>query len=339
MKLKLIVLYTILQCTLTIQAQVKLPFPILFWNVENLFDCEHDSLKNDYDFLPESLKHWNTYRYKQKLNNISKGIIASAQWAPPAIIGLCEVENERVIKDLVQNTPLRKLKYNYIVTNSKDTRGIDVALLYQPYRFKVLNDTHIQLGKLANGRYTRDILWVKGVTASNDTLNLFVIHLPSRFGGKKKSEPNRIFVINKLIDQIKELYEEDHNSKIIIMGDFNDYPKNKSVQNLLHLNTKKRYLTHLLEHKYKNKNFGTYKYKNEWGILDHLIISNNLLDLNTSFYTSMDQAQITSPSFMLIEDKKFGGYKPFRTYNGMQYLGGFSDHLPIISIFTEVLSN
>lgn len=344
--MKLIRILLLISCCISTLAPAKnkLDFPILFWNVENLFDCKHDSLKNDYDFLPEALKHWTPFRYKQKLRNIAKTIITTSKWTPPAIIGLCEVENDAVISDLTQQSILKNLEYRYICTQSKDERGIDVALLYLPERFKVIQHQAINIGKLPNGRVTRDILYVEGFTASADTLDLFIVHLPSRYGGKRKSEPNRIFVANKLKQQIEQIKKKKGQSaKLIIMGDFNDYPHNASILKVLQakepsipiLESK---LYHLLARKRRQHDWGTYKYKSEWGVLDHFIINGNLL-INDSFYTSEENTEIIRASFLLEEDPKYGGYKPFRTYNGMHYLGGYSDHLPILSTFTEVVSN
>lgn len=340
---QLLLTLLLLLSTTKIVAQTTQPFPILFWNVENLFDCKHDSLKNDYDFLPESLKHWTEYRYKNKLKKISKTIIASSQWVPPAIIGLCEIENDTVIAHLTEKSLLRNLGYKYICTESKDSRGIDVTLIYQPERFKLINYKAINVGRLPNGRLTRDILHAEGITLSGDTLDIYVAHFPSRFGGQRKSEPNRMHVaevLRKEIDKIQ--FSKKGTAKIIVMGDFNDYPQNRCVQEVIkavapqkqHINTN---LYHLLAKPRRKKEWGTYKYKNEWGVLDHFIVNGNLLNKDATFFTSEEQTEILRIPFLLIKDEKYGGLKPFRTYNGMHYLNGYSDHLPIISTFTEVL--
>ena len=335
----ILLIFFMFSCSL-LQGQTELKMNILFWNVENLFDSKHDSLKNDIDFLPQSLKHWTFKKYRKKLQSIAKGIATAGEWLPPALVGLCEVENDSVIFDLTQRTNLNALGYKYIVTNSKDTRGIDVALLYQPEHFKLIYTQNISVGMLKKGnRPTRDILHATGLVISGDTLDLFIAHLPSRFGGQKASEPNRIqasSILKQHIDSILIIRKEPH---IIIMGDFNDYPQNKSVKDVLKAQSpntiiQKGQLYHLLARKRTKYNWGTYKYKNEWGILDHFIVSGSLLDSTKTCFTSEEKTKIVKSPFLLIKDLKYGGYKPFRTYNGMHYQGGYSDHLPIISTFT-----
>ena len=336
MRILLVAVFCLI-CSLA-NAQQKSSFQVLFWNVENLFDVENDTLKNDEDFLPNSLKHWNGYRYYQKLQQLSKAIIASGEWNPPALIGLCEVENDSVLYDLVHRTGLRNLDYRYVVTHSDDFRGIDVALLYQSDLFKLIATESIPVGELPVGkRATRDLLHIVGQVVSGDTLDLFIAHLPSRFGGAKQSEPNRIHVSKVLRAKADSILTNRMFPKVIIMGDFNDYPKNTSISKILSVqnpNDKivdRNYLYHMLAFSADHKRCrGTYKYKNSWDILDHLIVSGGLLDDSSSCHTASKEARIVNLPFLLIKDEKFGGLKPFRTYNGMHYLGGFSDHLPII---------
>lgn len=331
----------LLSCCLNLcQAAVQneSSFQIMFWNVENLFDAKNDSLKNDEDFLPNSLKHWSDYRYYQKLQQLSKAIIASGEWNPPALIGLCEVENDSVLYDLTHRTGLKNLDYRYVVTQSKDLRGIDVALLYQPDLFRLIASESIDVGRLPVGkRTTRDLLHVIGQVVSGDTLDLFIAHLPSRFGGAKHSEPNRIHVSRVLKEKIDSVMCRRVSPKLVIMGDFNDYPQNKSISKILSVQNPSnkvvdiRGLYHMLAYSnYKKQRRGTYKYKNSWDILDHMILSGAFLDEKSSCRVSSKEAQIINHPFLLTKDEKYGGLKPFRTYNGMHYLGGFSDHLPII---------
>lgn len=326
-----------LLCSL-VNAQQKSSFQVLFWNVENLFDVQNDTLKNDEDFLPNSLKHWNGYRYYQKLQQLSKAIIASGEWNPPALIGLCEIENDSVLHDLIYRTGLRNLDYRYVVTHSDDLRGIDVALLYQADLFKLITTEPISVGELPVGkRTTRDLLHVMGRVVSGDTLDLFIAHLPSRFGGARYSEPNRIYVSKIIRAKVDSILYSRMSPKVIIMGDFNDYPKNKSISKILSVHNPNdkiidsNILYHMLAFSTEKSGFGgTYKYKNSWDILDHLIVSGGLLDNSSSCHATSKEARIVNLPFLLIKDEKYGGFKPFRTYNGMHYLGGFSDHLPII---------
>lgn len=319
----------------------ELKFPILFWNVENLFDTKNDSLKLDDEFTPKSLKHWTNYRYHQKLKNLSRVLIAANKWNPPALIGLCEVENDSVIGDLIRYTGLKNFEYKFIVTESKDLRGIDVALLYQSDLFRLIFHESIDVGILpTDHRPTRDILHVAGLVASGDTLDVFIAHFPSRMGGQRKSNANRVHVSRILKHHTDDVIDKRLNPLIIIMGDFNDFPSNESVQKILGVKSpstektlSRHTLYHLLMDSRRQKEWGTYKYKNRWDVLDHFIVSGSLLDSSKSCYTSLENTQIVRLPFHIIHDEKYGGTKPFRTYNGMHYLGGYSDHLPIVSTF------
>lgn len=306
-------------------------FRAMFYNVENLFDCYHDSLKDDLEYLPESIRAWHYGRYKHKINNIARVITAVGEWNPPALVGLCEVENEHVLKDLTKYSALKELGYRYIMTNSPDRRGIDVALLWQRGSFRMLGHHAIRVHfKKNNNKPTRDILWASGVIMTGDTLDVVVCHLPSRAGGEKESESARLSVAGILKQLADSLISVRLHPNILIMGDFNDYPQNASVSGILgavipHAPVRADSLYNLMA----DKKDGTYKYQGEWGILDHWIVSGYLLSKENAFYTSAKQAKVCKLSFLLEEDDKYGGKRPYRTYYGMKYIGGYSDHLPI----------
>ena len=143
--------------------QEKIPFCVVSWNIENLFDTHHDSLKNDHEFLPDAMRHWNYSRYKKKLVDVARVITAIGEWSPPALVGLCEVENDTVLRDLTRRSPLKELSYRYVMTNSPDLRGIDVALLYQRDLFKLLSSRSISIPPLKQYHPTRDLLHVSGL--------------------------------------------------------------------------------------------------------------------------------------------------------------------------------
>ncbi len=181
-------------CYLVGVTYAQEPFRVMFYNVENLFDCQHDTLKNDYEFLPDAPKGWTQARYHDKLARIAKVIIATGEENVPDLVGLCEVENDHCLKDLTENSPLREAGYRYVMTDSPDERGIDVALLYQRGTFKLVGKNSLSVPyKEIERRPTRDILHVMGQVASGDTLDVFVCHMPSRAGGEEKSEPYRLF--------------------------------------------------------------------------------------------------------------------------------------------------
>jgi len=205
-------------------------FRVMFYNVENLFDTFDNPEKDDNDFLPEGAMRWTAGRYYNKLNNIAKVITSAGEWDTPALVGLCEVENEKVMKDLTQYSPLRKMNYRSIITNSPDTRGINVALLYQRDKFKYLEHNTYTIRFSYNARKrTRDILHVTGQVSMQDTLDVFVCHFPSRRGGETESEQDRLFVASVLKAKSDSLMQIRKNACIVIMGDFNDEPSNRSL--------------------------------------------------------------------------------------------------------------
>lgn len=298
-------------------------FRVMFWNVENLFDTKDNPHKNDNEFLPDAVRHWNYFRYRDKLNKLAKGIIASGNEYVPDLVGLCEVENDSCLYDLTRRSPLREADYRYVITDSPDQRGIDVALLYQRGSFKLLQQQSIRIPhkRLKKGP-TRDILHVVGKVISGDTLDVIICHMPSRSGGQAKSEPYRLLttaILKQTVDSVMQVREKPH---VVVMGDFNDYPTDKSMKKLC----SDGHLRNLM----KGKKDGTYRYRGEWGILDQFLVSENLVKKKGSIRTSSKKAQILRHDFLLEEDEKYGGFKPFRTYNGMKYQGGFSDHLPIV---------
>lgn len=306
----------------------------MFYNVENLFDTLDDSLKNDEDFLPEGNHFWNNHKYFTKLNQIYKVIIAIGEWNPPAIIGLCEIENRKVLNDLVNNTPLVKYEYKIIHKESPDRRGIDVGFLYREDLFKPISNEFLSINFPDNPESkTRDILYVKGVANKLDTLHIFINHWPSRWGGQLESEDRRLFVASVLRSKIDSIFNQNANSNIIITGDFNDYPDNKSILEILSANQnfeniKPNTLYNLSANLFKTKNIGSHKYQGEWGVLDQFIVSGNLLNSENKMYTSLDDVTIFNKKFLLESDDSYYGFKPNRTYIGYKYNGGYSDHLP-----------
>lgn len=292
-------------------------------NVENLFDTQHDSLKNDYEFLPDGANQWTKYRYWEKLNKIGQELIAcgqdSASWNLPDIIGLCEVENDTVLRDLTKRSLLRKARYEYFVTDSPNERGIDVALLYSPFSFAPINHDTLRVVPTKDMRPTRDILYVSGRIISGDTLHIFVIHAPSRRGGESASRPHRIAVMKRLCLALDSIGKTTAAPNILIMGDFNDYANSPSLQllynqGLVNVSSEARGV-----HGAK----GTYRYHGKWGSLDQIIVSHALV-------SKVKDCHIEDDDFLLEDDEKYGGKKPKRFFYGPRYNGGFSDHLPLV---------
>lgn len=307
----------------------------MFYNVENLFDTKHDSLKNDQDFLPGGFMNWTDWKYWEKQRNIGRVITAVGEMHPPALVGLCEIENDSVIFDLTTRSPIRTQQYDYLVTNSPDLRGIDVALLYQRHQFKLLEKNEYEvLFRNKSARPTRNILHAVGKVISGDTLDVFVCHFPSRYGGQLVSEAGRIDAAQTVRNKTDSLFLVRQNANILIMGDFNDYPDNKSIfktlkARSLNYHLSKDELYNMFFHRIKEPDFGTYKYQGQWGILDQFIVSGNLLMKTNTVFVKNREAHIFKAGFLMEKDEKYGGERPYRTNLGPRYIGGFSDHLPI----------
>ncbi len=308
---------------------------IVSYNAENFFDCKHDSLKNDNEFLPDGSYHWTPDKYRTKQSHIARVITSIGGWTPPGIVGLLEVENEATLIALTKYSPLKNMQYKYIHKESPDQRGIDVALLYQPRQFKPFHEEFLAIHfPDAPESKTRDILYAAGTLHNDDTLHVFMNHFPSRLGGESASEPRRIFVASVLRAKVDSIFAANPKANIVIMGDFNDYPTNTSVNKVLkavqpdeNISTTGLYN---LYYRYQLKgDEGSHKYQGEWGMLDQIIVSGNLLSTQNSLFTDKNAAKIYKADFLLEDDDKFLGKRPFRTYIGMKYHGGYSDHLPV----------
>ncbi len=310
-------------------------YRIMFYNTENLFDTEDDPETSDSEFLPEGARYWSDSRYKQKLSNIYKVIVAVGEWDLPKLVGLSEIENRKVLNDLLNYTPLYKTDYKIIQYESPDARGIDVALLYRSDYFTPVAQRAIRVvwpASIGSGT-TRDILYVKGVTANGDTLNVYVNHWPSRWGGQMETEEKRMFVAKMVKNHSDSILNDNPQANIIIMGDLNDYPTDRSLTESLKANTsfdriKSDKLYNLSYYLQEVKKLGTHKYNGQWGILDQIIVSGALLDTVGNIYTTPDDAHVFNADFLLEPDDKFPGKRPDRTYIGFKYHGGYSDHLP-----------
>ncbi len=306
----------------------------MFYNVENFFDTVDDPNKNDNDFLPEGKKHWTYSRMEEKRNSIAKVVTAVGEGTPVAIVGMCEVENDYVLTSLVKYSPIKNLKYKFIHYDSPDSRGIDVAMLYDENQFHPINHKPISV-KYTKGKTTRDILYVSGETNFKDTLHVFVCHAPSRIGGKEKSEHRRMQVMSLVRQHCDSILSLQPRANIVIMGDFNDSPEDKSLRvalGALPLETpyKDENLYNMFYQFMRNPFFGTHKYQSEWSVLDQIIVSGNLLN---SGRLKPESAYIFKAEFLLEVDKRNMNLKPKRTYSGLRYNAGYSDHLPVIIKF------
>ena len=311
-------------------------YRVMFYNCENLFDCERDSTINDEEFTPTGVRAWTPARLKAKLNNIYKVITNIGEWDMPMVICLSEVENRKVLEMLTQQTPLVKTGYKIIHYDSPDRRGIDVAMLYRPDVFTPYFNKKIPIiwtPAIGTGT-TRDILLVSGTTKTQDTLHIFVNHWPSRWGGQMETEEKRMFVAALVKEKADSIIKQHPNANIIITGDLNDYPTDKSLMESLKAQTQfdkinNKDLYNLSWYLQEIKHKGTHKYDGQWGVLDQIIVSGALLSKENSLYTTLEDAHIFEADYMLEPDTKYTGSVVKRTYVGYKWNGGYSDHLPV----------
>jgi predicted extracellular nuclease len=306
-------------------------FPVVFYNVENLFDAEDDPTVNDNEFLPGSKKAWTAARYSKKLQDLARVLRDSGQGDYPALIGLCEVENRRVAEALAATGALKKGNYAVVHQDSPDSRGIDVALLYRPGAFTVRSYSILQVMLPDKTRAsTRDILYVCGDLKGGETLHLFVNHWPSRAGGVEQTMNNRLAAAGVLRSVTDSLFRSDPNVHIIIMGDLNDTPSDRSIFQTLGAGEPDRVshpgLVNLM-FPASRRGEGSYNYQGSFDMLDHMIVS-------TSLFSSAGLSVENGEGYVFVKDymtftNSRGQQVPDRTYAGNRYTGGISDHFPV----------
>lgn len=296
-------------------------FTLVELNCENLFDTYHNPQKQDALFTPNGKFRWTKSRYWTKIDNIAHEIISACDDAIPDMVALCEVENDTVMHDLTKRSLLHVAGYDYVMTSSPDPRGINVALMYSPYTFKLLHSHSIRVEPVKNMRPTRDILYVNGVNVANDTLHIFVVHAPSQYGGKRYSRLFRKTVADRLCQAVDSVQAVSPEAHIIVAGDFNDEYKSPALKSIY------RHHLHNLTKDALGQNGvrGTYRYKGKWGSIDHILGS-------SSIQAKLDTTYIHSPLFLLQKDESYGGYYPLRS-SFYRFRVGFSDHLPLVARF------
>ena len=314
---------------------------IAFYNVENLFDTVNDSLYFDDEMTPDGNYNWTFQRYRLKISLIAEVISKigrSITQTCPDIVGLCEVENLNVIKDLVNHPFLRPYDFKIIHYDSPDERGIDVALIYKSNRFIPISFKSYRLlifNDSDQRDYTRDQLVVEGLL-EGEKFYIIVNHWPSRSGGVARSNPYRKAAARlnrRIIDSVLRL---NFDAKIISMGDLNDNPIDRSIKNTLtstdRENNKSPSLVNPMESLYK-KGEGSLAYRDQWSLFDQILLSKNLINENRKSYTFW-KTGIYHPSFLQTKTGNYKGY-PFRTYVGGRYTGGYSDHFPVYAFLIK----
>lgn len=310
---------------------------VAFYNCENYFNPANNPEKDDDEFTPDGSYHYTNEIYQQKQHNLARVFEALGKETTPdgpAIIGLAEIEDDQVLKDLVAQPAIKSRGYRYIWFYGPDERGITTGMLYNPKYFKVLQAWPINVP--LKGRPTRDILHVYGILGG-DTVHVLVNHWPSRSGGEAASAPGRMLaagVDKKLIDSLQKINPE---TKIILMGDLNDDPTNLSVIKVLQAKANKADLkmTDLYNPwiNLHNKGLGSLAYNDSWNLFDQIMISGSLTSKNDHHWYYY-KSEIFNKDFLV---EKFGQYKgyPFRSYAGTRWQNGYSDHFPVIMYFIK----
>lgn len=326
-------------------------FRVMSYNVENFFDTSPHPTCDDREFLPDGNRHWTPKRYYHKLQQIAKVITAAGEWDTPALIGLCEIENDSVLIHLLLRTPLRQQAYRFCSAHTSDRRGIRVALLYQRDKFQYLSHASIPIrfsGK--HHKRTRHILHVWGRLLTGDTLDVCVCHFPSRYGGEKESERDRMDAARTLRAVCDSVALIRRSPYLMLMGDFNDTPENRSITEGLaalpyepsrHTSQEAETPTeegtptlyNLFDPVSLGSSQGTHKYQGGWSQLDQMFINAPLLRSSSPIHFQPGSNRLFAPPFLFTKDKTWYGVRPFRTYYGFKYEGGFSDHLPILADF------
>ncbi|MBZ0198679.1 MAG: hypothetical protein K8H86_02345 [Ignavibacteriaceae bacterium] len=319
-----------------IEAQKGDTLFVAFWNMENFFDTADDPEKNDAEFLPASEREWTQDRFDKKSHNMSRVILSMNNGTGPDVLGMSEVENKGVVQSMVDSF-LNTINYVAVHDDSPDKRGIDVSLIFNDDKFDLISSEGLVV-ELPDNYPTRNILHAVLKTNEGDTIHFFVNHWPSRRGGKDESSKNRVAAASVLKQKVNQLFA-DNPCRIIIMGDFNDEPGDISILKTLDakpfickeeetIPAEVNY-PQLLNLAYKkfNDGEGSYKYRDDWNMLDQIIVSGKMaVSYRCGSFT------IYKPNFLLTRSGKFEG-TPFPTYGGSRYLGGYSDHFPVFAKF------
>ena len=314
------ILLLLLMTPLASQSQEFSTFTAAWWNVENLFDLRDDPETNDDEFTPQGDLHWTRRKLNAKIEGIYKTL---TMMDLPDVVGMAEVENNYVLRELCQNTPLAQVPYRYVHYDSPDRRGIDVALIYRTDRFRVTASRAVNVSDSAADFFTRDILLVEGITAAGDSVVLLLNHWPSKRGGDE-AEMHRIEVARTLRSLMNEQRALHPQAAIIAMGDMNSTINEAPLTEGMGFGADSvnpdgiHNLTHRLP-----KDWGSHKYQGLWDYIDQVFL------LADGSWLVAD-LKLKRFDHLLAEEKSRTGMRPRRTYVGPKYEGGLSDHLPLL---------
>lgn len=309
------------------KKQIENLYAVGFYNLENLFDTIDDPDTLDDDFTPKGIKKWSNKRYQKKLFKLAKTISEVGTGTLntfPVVMGVAEVENAMVIKDLLNSKPLQNANYGFVHYDSPDERGIDTALIYIKDNFEVLHSEPITLlvyEKDGTRDATRDILYVHG-KLNGEAVHIFVNHWPSRRDGRSETSFKRVKAAELIVEFMKKIEQNEAAPNYIIMGDFNDGPEDESIQKLMQTDRLYNPMEKLI-----TPNRGSANYKNSWSLFDQILVSHNFLNFEKGTH-SFASANIFDEKFLTEFEGKYKG-NPYRTYSGKKYIGGYSDHFPV----------
>ena len=321
-------------------AFAQKPYKVVFYNLENLFDTINDPNKNDEEYLPEGERKWTTYRYNQKLANMSRVLfdIAAEDRIFPTVIGVSEIENRLVLEDLLATPKLAKTNYRIVHYDSPDRRGVDCAFFYRPDQFKLEGSEAHKISFPGRPNfYTRDLVAMWG-KIEGEPFYFIVSHWPSRLGGKERSQYSRDFVAAKCKHICDSVRTVNPATKVVIMGDFNDDATDASVTDVLGAkgNLKKLQSNDMYNPFYAmlKAGYGTLAYRDAWNLFDNIVVSENLATASTGALKVQKKegakfyGNIFNRPYMIQQEGQYKNY-PLRSFVGSNFQNGYSDHFPV----------
>lgn len=303
---------------------------IMWYNVENMFHPTDDSLQADDEFTPAGLMHWTWERYQSKITRLAKVVVAAGEWDPPDLVGLCEVEDARVLEDLVSHPVLKPYGYKILHRECHDHRGMEVACIYREKRISV-KGWWVYPPSLSGSRgRTRDHLHICATWNETDTLELFLVHFISKYGGAGATAEYRRMQARSLVRRIDSVLHHRAGSLVIVAGDFNEEYGGYSMEPFRPAFRERDWERGRDSFIYMTPSGmeGSYKYRGRWSCIDQFLVAGRTSHL-------LMKVSIMHLTALLKPDEKYQGMKPSRTYEGFSYNGGISDHLPLVMDVTH----
>lgn len=322
MKTRVLYLFSILFIPWQFMFAQKAELNVFVWNVENLFYPEDDSLTDDDEFTPYGERFWAWNRYNSRLTRIWKTLMAAGDPRPPEIICFSEIENRKVLEDLLQHSPLKKYDYRIVHRDSPDRRGIDVAIAFRGDRIIHMNTKWLNVDyEMFGGRPGREILLAEFL-CGEDSFLICHNHWPSKYGGEGRSSVLRMKAAQTLAEELQQRVHHSGDRKVLVVGDFNDVLEADCIHYI------QNETGFLRQNPDQDSLSGSYKYQGKWQHIDHVFYSPALARSTKGIVPH--SCRLFSPRFLFEKDELYGGEKPFRSWQGYRYREGFSDHIPIL---------